>query len=36
REIVPLGTLDPEAVATPGIFVARVVQAGAERARQAA
>jgi 3-oxoadipate CoA-transferase alpha subunit len=28
REIVPLGALDPEAIVTPGIFVARVVQAG--------
>jgi 3-oxoadipate CoA-transferase alpha subunit len=27
REIVPLGALDPEAIVTPGIFVARVVQA---------
>ena len=26
HEIVPLGTLDPEAVVTPGIFVSRVVQ----------
>jgi len=26
REIVPLGALDPEAVATPGIFVRRVVE----------
>jgi len=26
KEIVPLGRLDPEAVATPGIFVDRVVQ----------
>ena len=25
REIVPLGTLDPEAIVTPGIFVQRVV-----------
>jgi 3-oxoadipate CoA-transferase alpha subunit len=25
REVVPLGTLDPECVATPGIFVDRVV-----------
>jgi 3-oxoadipate CoA-transferase alpha subunit len=25
-EIVPLGTLNPEAVVTPGIFVKRVVQ----------
>src|SRR5690349_6568094 len=25
REVVPLGTLDPEAVVTPGIFVKRVV-----------
>lgn len=28
-EIVPLGTLDPEAVVTPGIFVQRLVQVGA-------
>ncbi|CAG0953986.1 3-oxoadipate CoA-transferase, alpha subunit [Burkholderiales bacterium] len=27
REVVPLGALDPEAIVTPGIFVARVVQA---------
>jgi 3-oxoadipate CoA-transferase, alpha subunit len=26
HEIVPLGTLDPEAVVTPGIFVSRIVQ----------
>jgi 3-oxoadipate CoA-transferase alpha subunit len=26
REMVPLGTLDPEAVVTPGIFVKRVVE----------
>jgi len=26
REVVPLGTLDPEAVVTPGIFVKRVVE----------
>ena len=26
REIVPLGALDPEAIVTPGIFVARVVR----------
>ena len=26
REIVPLGTLDPEVVVTPGIFVKRVVE----------
>ena len=31
REIVPLGTLDPEAIVSPGIFVDRVVQVG-ERA----
>jgi 3-oxoadipate CoA-transferase alpha subunit len=30
-EIVPLGSLDPEAVVTPGIFVDRVVAVG-ERA----
>ncbi len=29
REIVELGTLDPETVVTPGIFVKRVVQLGA-------
>jgi len=28
-EVVPLGALDPEAVVTPGIFVKRVVMAGA-------
>jgi len=27
REVVPLGTLDPETVVTPGIFVKRVVEA---------
>ena len=27
-EVVPLGSLDPEAVVTPGIFVQRVVRAG--------
>ena len=27
-EIVPLGSLDPEAVVTPGIFVDRVVAVG--------
>jgi len=27
RRIVPLGTLDPEAVVTPGIFVQRIVEA---------
>ena len=32
REIVPLGTLDPETVVTPGIYVRRVV-AVATRAR---
>ena len=26
REIVELGTLDPEAIVTPGIFVQRVVE----------
>ena len=26
REVVPLGTLDPEAIVTPGIFVKRVVE----------
>ena len=30
-EIVPLGTLDPETVVTPGIFVDRVVAVGARR-----
>jgi len=29
REIVPLGALDPEAIVTPGLFVARVWQAAA-------
>ena len=33
REIVPLGTLDPEAVVTPGIFVQRVVAVDAAAAR---
>lgn len=32
-EIVPLGTLDPEAVVTPGIFVQRVVQVARPSAR---
>ena len=31
RETVPLGELDPEAVVTPGIFVARVVRVAALR-----
>ena len=31
REIVPLGEIDPESVATPGIFVDRVVQLGGKR-----
>jgi 3-oxoadipate CoA-transferase, alpha subunit len=31
REIVPLGEIDPESVATPGIFVDRVVQVGGKR-----
>src|SRR5438105_1767804 len=26
REIVPLGTLDPEVIVTPGIFVQRVIE----------
>lgn len=30
RQIVPLGDLDPETVVTPGIFVQRLVVAGAE------
>ena len=29
REIVPLGSLDPEAIVSPGIFVDRVVKVGA-------
>jgi 3-oxoadipate CoA-transferase alpha subunit len=29
QEVVPLGTLDPEAIVTPGIFVQRVVPIGA-------
>jgi 3-oxoadipate CoA-transferase, alpha subunit len=39
REVVPLGALDPEAIVTPGIFVARVVPVagtGAARALAAA
>ena len=32
REIVPLGTLDPEAIVTPGIFVQRVVAVDATAA----
>src|SRR6266567_1878907 len=31
REIVPLGTIDPENVVTPGIFVDRVVELGGKR-----
>jgi 3-oxoadipate CoA-transferase alpha subunit len=31
REIVALGALDPESVATPGIFIDRVVQLGGKR-----
>ncbi|GAO55885.1 MULTISPECIES: 3-oxoacid CoA-transferase subunit A [unclassified Novosphingobium] len=34
-EIVPLGSLDPETVVTPGIFVQRVVALGASVARAA-
>ena len=30
REVVELGTLDPETVVTPGIFVQRVVQIDAK------
>jgi len=36
REIVPLGTLDPEVIVTPGIYVRRVVATGVERVRTAA
>ena len=36
REIVPLGALDPEMVATPGIFVQRVVQVAKPRRGAAA
>jgi 3-oxoadipate CoA-transferase alpha subunit len=32
--IVPLGELDPEAIVTPGIFVQRIVSAGADNADQ--
>ena len=32
REVVELGTLDPETVVTPGIFVQRVVQIDAAQA----
>lgn len=35
-EIVPLGTFDPETVITPGIFVNKVVAAGAASAAEAA
>ena len=35
EEIVPLGSLDPETVVTPGIYVQRLVRAGQSR-RQAA
>jgi 3-oxoadipate CoA-transferase, alpha subunit len=36
REIVPLGTLDPETIVTPGIFVRRVVAVvSADRATRA-
>jgi 3-oxoadipate CoA-transferase alpha subunit len=31
REIVALGALDPESVATPGIFIDRIVQLGGKR-----
>jgi 3-oxoadipate CoA-transferase, alpha subunit len=31
REIVPLGEIDPESVATPGIFVDRIVELGGKR-----
>ena len=31
-EVVPLGALDPETIITPGIFVNRVIQVGAEPA----
>jgi 3-oxoadipate CoA-transferase alpha subunit len=31
REIVALGAIDPESVATPGIFIDRVVQLGGKR-----
>ncbi len=31
RQIVPLGTIDPENVVTPGIFVDRVVELGGKR-----
>jgi 3-oxoadipate CoA-transferase, alpha subunit len=31
REIVPLGAIDPECVATPGIFIDRVVALGGKR-----
>jgi 3-oxoadipate CoA-transferase alpha subunit len=34
-EMVPLGSLDPETVVTPGIFVQRVVALGASVARAA-
>lgn len=34
-EIVPLGSLDPETVVTPGIFVQRVVALGSSAARAA-
>ena len=30
REIVPLGTLDAEAIVTPGIFVRRIIEVGDE------
>ncbi len=33
REIVPVGTLDPEVVVTPGIFVTRLVSVAAPAAR---
>jgi 3-oxoadipate CoA-transferase alpha subunit len=31
REVVALGALDPESVATPGIFIDRIVQLGGKR-----
>jgi len=31
REVVPLGTLDPEVIVTPGIFVQRVVASGKQQ-----
>jgi acyl CoA:acetate/3-ketoacid CoA transferase alpha subunit len=33
QEIVPAGTLDPEVVVTPGVYVNRIVQAERDEVR---